>query len=205
MNEKFFALAPEKQHRIINAGLKVFSRYDYKHASTDMIAQEANISKGLLFHYFGSKKEFYLYLYDYSMKYMMDLLSELHDYEETDLFKIISNAQLMKIAILHEHPDMGQFTIRGYREQDNEVEASVSKSFQAISDASLGRLITRVDRSKFKESITAEQALNIVMWLSEGFVKDMSPEEFDDVEQANQRFLDYMDILRRHFYREEYL
>ena len=52
MNEKFFALPEEKRHQIINAAIEVFSKYDYKHASTDLIAAKAGISKGSLFYYF---------------------------------------------------------------------------------------------------------------------------------------------------------
>ena len=38
MNEKFFALPEEKRHQIINAAIEVFSKYDYKHASTDPVS-----------------------------------------------------------------------------------------------------------------------------------------------------------------------
>ena len=55
MNEKFFDLKKEKQDRMINASLKVFAEGGYAHASTDDIVREASVSKGLLFHYFGSK------------------------------------------------------------------------------------------------------------------------------------------------------
>ena len=46
MNEKFFDLKREKQDRMINAGLKVFAKYGYRHATTDDIVKEAGISKG---------------------------------------------------------------------------------------------------------------------------------------------------------------
>ena len=55
MNDKFFDLKKEKQDRMINAGLHIFAMNGYRHASTDEIVKEANISKGLLFHYFESK------------------------------------------------------------------------------------------------------------------------------------------------------
>ena len=44
MNDKFFDLKQEKQDRMINAALKIFSRKGYKHASTDDIVKEAGIS-----------------------------------------------------------------------------------------------------------------------------------------------------------------
>ena len=63
MNNKFFDAAKEKQDRIINAALQVFAVNGYRHASTDEIVRIAGISKGLLFHYFGSK----LGLYSFSV------------------------------------------------------------------------------------------------------------------------------------------
>ena len=72
MNEQFYDLPQEKQMRIINAGLEVFSKNDYKHAVTDEIARKAGISKGLLFYYFHNKKSLYLYLFDYSAKLIMN-------------------------------------------------------------------------------------------------------------------------------------
>ena len=70
MNAKFFDLKKEKQDRMINAALKCFALCGYKHASTDEMVKEAAISKGLLFHYFGSKQGVYLFVYDYSVRYI---------------------------------------------------------------------------------------------------------------------------------------
>ncbi len=58
--EAFEKLSPEKQNSILQAGIQEFSQKSFPDASTDAITQQAGISKGLLFHYFGSKKAFYL-------------------------------------------------------------------------------------------------------------------------------------------------
>ena len=63
MNDKFYSLPKEKQDRIINAGFRVFSRNSYKKSPVQEIAQEAGISKSLLFFYFRNKKELYLFLW----------------------------------------------------------------------------------------------------------------------------------------------
>ena len=56
--EKFEELSQEKQRRIIDAGMEVFGRYEYKKANTEDIAVKAGISKGLLFYYFKDRKAF---------------------------------------------------------------------------------------------------------------------------------------------------
>ena len=76
---------------MINASLKIFALQGYRHASTDDIVREAGISKGLLFHYFGSKIGVYKFVYDYSVRYMMLELGAVPA-DETDLFAIVKHA-----------------------------------------------------------------------------------------------------------------
>ena len=80
MNDKFFELKQAKQDRMINAALKIFALSGYRHASTDDIVREAGISKGLLFHYFGSKIGLYSFLFEYSARFMLlELSREVRD------------------------------------------------------------------------------------------------------------------------------
>ena len=71
MNQKFFDLKKDKQDRMINAAMKQFYLEGYKRASTDEIVKDAKISKGLLFHYFLSKKGLYQFLCDYSIRFFL--------------------------------------------------------------------------------------------------------------------------------------
>ena len=58
MNKKFYLLEEKRQLEIINAGFEIFGKYEYKKASTELIAQRAGISKGLLFFYFKINSSF---------------------------------------------------------------------------------------------------------------------------------------------------
>lgn len=60
--EKFLNLPVEKQNIIIDAALKNFAVHGYKKTSISDIASSAGISKAMVFHYFGTKKELYVYL-----------------------------------------------------------------------------------------------------------------------------------------------
>ena len=59
--EAFEKLPEDRKKRIIDTGIREFSAKSFKDASTDRITAECQISKGILFHYFGSKKEFYFF------------------------------------------------------------------------------------------------------------------------------------------------
>lgn len=58
-NEQQFAqMRDERKEKIVEAGLKVFARKGIAGTKITMIAAEAGISNGLLYHYFKSKDEF---------------------------------------------------------------------------------------------------------------------------------------------------
>ena len=71
---KFESLPEQRREAIVNAAVETFGRCDYKSASTEDIARRAGISKGLLFFYFKSKKELYLYLMEHLMEKVSDLV-----------------------------------------------------------------------------------------------------------------------------------
>jgi len=50
----------ERREQLIELGVRIFSERSYDDVSTGQIAQEAGISKGLLYHYFPSKRDFYV-------------------------------------------------------------------------------------------------------------------------------------------------
>ena len=50
----------ERRNQLLELGSKVFSTRSYEDVSLDEVAQMANISKGLIYHYFRSKREFYV-------------------------------------------------------------------------------------------------------------------------------------------------
>lgn len=203
INEKFYQLSEEKRQQIINGALKIFGKYDYKKASTEEIAKAAGISKALIFHYFKNKKELYLFLYEYSVKTFISQMSELHNYEERDFFKILVDAQLCKIKVLQVHPDIVGFILKVYLEENDEVRPFIDKGFASIVKESSNRFMERADTSKFKEGIKPEMVLNLVLWMAEGFMRAQPPEKMNDLDSLNNEYLSYIELLRKQFYKEE--
>ena len=59
MNDKELETIGVKE-RILNVAIEEFAQNGYKAASTNVICKKANISKGLLYHYYNSKENIYL-------------------------------------------------------------------------------------------------------------------------------------------------
>ena len=50
----------ERRSQLLDLGIKLFSTRSYEDISIDEVAEAAGISKGLLYHYFQGKREFYV-------------------------------------------------------------------------------------------------------------------------------------------------
>ena len=138
MNEKFFDLKKEKQDRMINAALKIFSMRGYQFASTDDIVKEAGISKGLLFHYFGSKSGLYSFIYDYSVRFMSMELKAAVDANETNFFTLQKQLETGRLQVLKNYPCMQLFLEKCNVEKTKEAVEAIEekkKEFAGLYEA----------------------------------------------------------------------
>ena len=130
MNDKFFDLAREKQDRMINGAIEVFAKNGYKHASTDDMVKTVGVSKGLWFHYFGSKEGIYVFVYDYCVKYMLLELSTIVDENETDYFELIRQIAKTKIKVGRSYPYLTIFLETAAQEPEQALVAKTAESRQ---------------------------------------------------------------------------
>ncbi|WP_019240989.1 MULTISPECIES: TetR/AcrR family transcriptional regulator [Bacillus] len=205
MNEKFLNLPQEKRDRIINGAITIFGKHSYKKATTDEIITRAGISKGLLFHYFGSKKKLYLDLYEYCLDYIAEKLYIAMDDEETDFFEIIRKSTINKLKIIKQYPAIFNFVMQAYYETAPEVAEEINQQNEKLSQDALTKVFSKVDFSKFKDASNFEKILNTIIWSSKGLVdQKMVLEEFNP-EQICIEFDAYLQMYRQAFYKEEYL
>jgi len=130
MNEKFFDLAREKQDRMINGAIEVFAKNGYKHASTDDMVKAVGVSKGLWFHYFGSKEGIYVFVYDYCVKYMLLELSTIVDENEKDYFELIRQIAMTKTKVGKSYPYLTIFLEEAAHETEQEPVRKTAESRQ---------------------------------------------------------------------------
>lgn len=201
MLESFYKLDKEKQDRIINAAMKVFSQNSYSKASTDDIAAMAGISKGLLFYHFKNKKDLYCYLYEYSCKKIYEKIDEQHVMEERDFFERNKKAIEARVCTMMEYPYIYDFGTRAYYETDRAVEDDI----KAINDRMLKDIYVHfnndIDISKFRNAGDVSKAVKMLIWLSEGFIKERKAEGKLNLRELQTDFYEYIEILKRGFYK----
>ena len=162
MYEKFNKLEKEKKEKIINAGFFCFSKNGYKKTPVDEITNRAEISKGALFYYFGSKKYFYLYLFQHSINMLLEKFDLEFDKKEQDFFKKIKKFQMIKIKLMKEYPYIFDFLVSVFFERDKEISSDLEKMNLDNYKISLGLLYENLDTEKFKDGIDFGSAFKIV-------------------------------------------
>lgn len=200
MNDKFFDLKKEKQDRMINAALKIFALNGYKHASTDDIVREAGISKGLLFHYFGSKLGLYSFIYDYSVKYMNLELSTGVSKEETDFFKLLIQIETSKLQVLKNYPYMQQFLNSASREDVKEALLATEEKKEVIKET-YSAIFERTDNSLFSPDIDLEKLTLMLNYVVNGLMTDSFLTNSFQPEIFHKEVITYFNMMQSLTYR----
>lgn len=178
MNQKFFDLKKEKQDRMINAGLKVFARNGYRHASTDDIVREAGISKGLLFHYFISKTGLYEFLCGYSIKYLAMELGIYVQAKERDYFLLLKQIERAQYYVMKQFPYMVLFLKKVLSESapDAESEPMFLEKKQEIRNL-YEEIYNRVDFTKYGAGFDQARFSQIVNHVCDGALQNALHQE----------------------------
>ncbi|GGJ57606.1 AcrR family transcriptional regulator [Anoxybacillus voinovskiensis] len=105
MYSSFEKQPEEKKKLIIRVAIEEFVQHGYDRASTDVITSRAGISKGILFHYFKSKKNLYLYVVTYAKNLLSEKVMEaLQRISSTDFFARVKEIALAKQRVLAQYP-----------------------------------------------------------------------------------------------------
>ncbi|MBP3195608.1 MAG: TetR/AcrR family transcriptional regulator [Butyrivibrio sp.] len=195
MNEKFFELKKEKQDRMINAALKVFSQYGYNHASTDEIVKEAQISKGLLFHYFGSKIGMYAFLYDYATRFVTLELTANVDKNENGYFELYHQILSAETAAMAQYPYILLFLDKANEEVNQEALAEISErreKYQRI----MNTLKDRADITMLAEGIDYQKLRNILDYTIDGLLRKNIKNESFRADLFMEEAEEYIDLIK---------
>lgn len=200
MNEKFFDLKKDKQDRMINAALKAFAINGYKHASTDDIVAEASISKGLLFHYFGSKLGLYTFLHDYSVRFMKLELTTGVSSSATDYFEIRKQIEFAKMQVLKNYPYMQQFLDRCSTENVNEALMAIEGQRGVIQEV-YASLKEQADQSLFLDNVSFEKLDAMLDYTISGLMCARFGDESFHPEMLYEETVSYLNMLKKISYK----
>ena len=203
MNDKFFDLPKEKQERIINAGFRVFSRNSYKKSPVQQIADEAGISKSLLFFYFKNMKELFLFLMKKVEEITTQALLASKCYEASNIFHMMYLGLQAKVGIMKDYPDITNFSVKAYYDDDPDIRDDVRKIVQPYTKLETNRSIPPLDPKDFKEGIDLRLMYRDMYLASEGYIWQMSQASVIDVKKMMQEYKEMIEFWRELYARKE--
>jgi TetR/AcrR family transcriptional regulator len=210
MNERLEALPDDKRRSILSASLAEFAEHGYLNASTNRIVKAAGISKGLLFHYFGNKKGLFLFVLDYTIKYLMEKMNEYATHLSGDFFEQLGQYAMIKTRIGIEEPEMYHILYDVYVNLPAEIKNELLARYGAILSDQREAFMHTMDASKLREGVTVEAAANLMIDFLDGYYqrniekyKTMTPDELlDFIGDMKKEIMGYLGIIKRGIYKD---
>lgn len=203
---EFLQYDDARKNRILEAALVEFANKGYRKASTNTIVREAKVSKGLLFHYFISKKELYIRIYKYALETITNELYEGVNFADRDVLNRLSASTIQKIESYRKHPLFVKLFENNLSVEDDEIVARTNKFSQEIAVESYNKLFSNIDYFFFSDRVNINHALEVVKWTIDRISNNwLVQNEYKLVDVSYDTLIDeiniYLDLFRSAFYK----
>jgi len=206
LNAAFESLPEDKRKLIIDVCMEEFAQNGYEKASTNTIVKNAGISKGILFHYFGSKKNLYLYVLDYAIEVFTDKFYGISSDVPADLIDRIIYYGIGKLKLYYEYPAVSKLIMDAFLNIPQELKSEIIERYQKVYDQNIPILIKDIDKTKFRDGIDRDKAVELVIMCMEGMnIKYINmfksyPERMTNMEEVFNEIKEYFEILKGGLY-----
>lgn len=204
MYETFEKLSESKRQQILQVCIEEFVENGYKNASTNTMVKRLGISKGVLFLYFNSKKNLYLYLVEYLTKVLA----------EEYLIKFGSGPVIINVfdnlgefykTLLQNKPEMILFMLDAFLKTPDDMKEEVDERHNRAHDY----VYQYLKEAGFREGVDIQLVVDLVHMVSyhlgklifeEYKIKKVSESGKEELEKTIDCFAEifgkYMDILK---------
>lgn len=206
-SHKIMAMEADKRQRILSAAMSEFCK-GFKSASTDAIVKEAGISKGLLFHYFGTKRELYEFTIWYAFDVMVTQYLDLINPEQSDLLESLWQMILLKLDLSYKYPAVFEFLTAAYINTKDDPEDEFPALFGDMQKEVTSRIFGNINKTLFRDDIDVDKTINIIWWSLVRYADAQTGpgKTMGDYQSEYGRYLDdikgYFDIFKKVFYKQ---
>jgi AcrR family transcriptional regulator len=191
MFSKIINLESKRRDAILNAALKEFATKGFDEASTNVIAKESGISKGLLFHYVNSKKDLFLFLYDYCTDMINKEYFDLMNFNEKDIFERLRQSYLLQLELLQKHHWIFEFNKVSTITKSDEINKELEERSNGKQSLCYETMFDLIDESSFREGLDVERCKQLIFWANIGFTNQI----LEDIRNSENNELDYDRII----------
>ncbi|MDF2948845.1 MAG: transcriptional regulator, TetR family [Sedimentibacter sp.] len=150
-----------KRDKILQASLEEFAEYGYEKASTDRISQRAEVSKGLIFHYFGSKSKLYMI----TINNCIDDMFEEYKNVKTDNMDFIGNIKLLmkiKYDFFNKNPLYYRIMLNGFYNSPAELKCELQNRYYELSKIGMGIIADMISNLQLKKGVSIDNVITVI-------------------------------------------
>lgn len=166
---------PQRRQRMLDAAVAEFARGGYLAASTNAMAREAGVAKGLLFHHFGSKDDLLRAAFDHVVERtaaaMMDGLEDL----PKDLFERLWVLGMRKLRLFQQDPVAFGFLAVALGETPEALRRELLAKQAARSGPQWAAVLDGLDTSRLRPGVALQDAVETISLLMEGLERVTTP------------------------------
>ncbi|WP_010632484.1 TetR/AcrR family transcriptional regulator [Sporolactobacillus vineae] len=199
-----------KEETILTAAIHEFAEKGFEQASTNRIAKQAGVSKGLIFHYFESKEKLFEACVNDAIAFSMKKL----DYEKWDLcthlMEKLKQYSEQELLFYKDYPDVYQLIISAFASPPEKLSGKMSRLFtelSALAPQFLKKLIDGLDLKDDVDPVTLLAVLqshcNYYSAQAMGYLKVHPGASIDALKPIINQFLDMMAMSLRGLLKNE--
>lgn len=192
------------REKIMRCAIHEFAFQIYNKASTNHIVAEADVAKGLLFHYFPSKQKLYLACLESVLQEIQQPLNAFMQQMSPDIFSRLKDFLIWKHTLSRENPLLFRFLMNI---------AKIPTDLRAKADDILttwrksnGQLMQDYDKDLWDPCVDQPDALAVIVLLFDAFdqrwLMQMDAVKPPDPQQSLNHALRLLDVLKTGFYRK---
>jgi AcrR family transcriptional regulator len=207
----FEGLSEEKKDRIIWVCIEEFAQKGYGKASTNTIVKMADISKGILFHYFGSKRNLYLYVLDYAVDFAVRKFYSMNSEPPSDIFERILKFSVIKLKMFYNEPLIYKFIYSAFISTHEELKDDIQERYNRLYGENTETFLKGIDTSAFRKDIDPGKGIESIMLFMDAITNKYlakyrsipADEAFANLDNMIRESLEYLDILKYGIYHIE--
>ncbi|QTA38071.1 TetR/AcrR family transcriptional regulator [Thermosipho ferrireducens] len=194
----------EKIKNILDVSIKEFAKKGYELASTNVIAKDAKVSKGLIFKYFKNKENLYIETYKYAIKELKNEYEKFSKEKSSyDFFEFLNKWGLKKLELLYKKPILSKFLLTSL-----ELPEKISQKIQEISSEIFQEIIPdlyhRFSKLSLQDNLPKEKLFQLIIFmiqaLGDAYTKQYFKKSNDFIKNKDEILKEwelYLEIIKR--------
>ncbi len=176
----------EKQTTILEHAMVEFAKHGYDKASTNTISKAANLSKGLIFHYFGSKEALFRSAIEEALARINKSFQDQFSYQSRDLFERLTELMTYKALVLRNpDPAIAFITTLGL-DENHDLRTQVRQVQEDFNNELYQQFLHDLDMSEYREDVTPQEMMSISFMVLEKVGDQILNTKVEPDQLANQ-------------------